>query len=141
MDNYPKYISEQQQELFESYLMEEMSVQEQQSFEANLIDNLDLQKAFNEFKALFETVEEVGLRKKLENFHNTVEEKTPVRSLNPLKNRFNYPVAASIVILISIGGFWWINRPSSNERLFNEYYKQDPGLPTVMGNNDNYDWL
>ncbi len=141
MDKYPKYISEEQQELFEHFLMDEMSVAEQLSFKARLADNKNLQKSFDEFKSLFEIVEETGLRDKLKDFHNLLEnrEKTPAKQLNPSKKWFNYRIAASITILVTMG-LWFFNRPNTNERLYDKYYTQDPGLPTVMGSTDNYDF-
>mgnify|MGYP000542504601 FL=1 len=45
-------------------------------------------------------------------------------------------IAASIAILI--GGFWFFNKPKSNEALFNKYYIEDRGLETNMGESDNY---
>ena len=139
MDKYPKYISEEQQVLFERYLMEEMPFEEQQSFEESLKEDSKLQSAFDEFKGLFEMIEEEGLRLNLNDFHKNInQEGTDVIQLNSSKPKFNYGIAASIAILIAIGTFWMLNRPSTNEKLFNQYYSQDPGLPTVMGSNDNY---
>ena len=143
MDKYPKYISQEQQELFEKYLMEEMPVEEQLSFKARLADDENLQKVFEEFKALFDTVEEAGLREKMQEFHktfesNNIKDQSPER-LFPFK--FSYRIAASIAILFALGSFWFFNKPSSHENLYNKYYTQDPGLPTVMGSNDNYDFF
>ncbi|WP_273568025.1 tetratricopeptide repeat protein [Maribacter halichondriae] len=121
--------------------MGEMPIAEQLSFKARLADNDDLSKSFEEFKALFETVEEAALCEKLEDFHSSVieqKEETPTKTLNISKFRFNYRIAASVTILLAIGGFWFFNSQNSNEKLFNEYYSPDPGLPTVMGANDNY---
>jgi predicted Zn-dependent protease len=142
MDKYLKYISQEQQELFERYLMGEMPVAEQLSLNSRLVDDDDLRKSLEEFRALFETVEEDGLRSKLEDIHQSIEleKDTTVRKLNTSKFQFNYRIAASIAILLVIGGFWFFNRQNPNEKLFNDYYSPDPGLPTVMGSNDNYDF-
>ena len=140
MDKYPKYISEEQQESFELFLSGKMSVEQQDSFKLSLNQDSQLQESFEEFKLLFIAIEEEGLRSKLEDFHTTIEEETPVRQLNASKKRFNYSIAASVAILIAIGGVWFFNRQSPNEKLFHKYYTQDPGLPTVMGSNDNFDF-
>ncbi|MFK7812262.1 MAG: tetratricopeptide repeat protein [Maribacter sp.] len=139
MDKYPKYISREQQELFERFLMNKMSHKEQGSFELRLKKNKDLQESFDHFKLLFETIEEDGLRSKLEGFHYNVVQDKPVIKLNPSKTKFNYRIAAAAAILLTMG-LWFLNRPPINERLFDKYYNQDPGLPTVMGSNDNYDF-
>lgn len=141
MDKYPKYISEKQQELFESYLMHKMSLDEKKSFESSLTEDQNLHDYFQEFKALFEIVEEEGLKSKLDGFHKAIDQETSaVVELKTSKPKFNYRIAASVAILFAIGVFWFLNQPNTNEKLFNEYYSQDPGLPTVMGSNDNYDF-
>ena len=137
MDKYPKYISQEQQELFERFLMDKMSPKEQGLFELRLKKNKDLQESFDEFNLLFETIEEDGLRSKLERFHNKVVQDKPVIKLKVSKTKFNIGIAAAATILLTMG-LWFFNRPSANERIFNKYYTQDPGLPTVMGTNDNY---
>lgn len=140
MDKYPKYISQEQQELFERFLMDKMSIKEKLAFEEQLSAEKDFQQSFEEFKLFFETVEEAGLEAKLEDFHSAVEpkEETPVKTLDTSKIKFNYRIAASIAILMGIGGIWFFNMQNPNEKLFEEYYSPDPGLPTVMGTSDNY---
>ena len=140
MDKYPKYISQEQQESFELFLKGEMSAEQQDVFKLRLSQNQQLNDSFEEFKLLFMTIEEEGLRSKLGDFHSVIEEEKPIRQLNPSKNRFNYSIAASVTILLSVGAIWFFNRHSPNEKLFHKYYTQDPGLPTVMGSNDNYDF-
>ncbi|MFK7812182.1 MAG: tetratricopeptide repeat protein [Maribacter sp.] len=137
MDKYPKYISQEQQELFERFLLDIMSAKERDSFELSLKKSKDRQESFDEFKSLFETIEEDGLRSKLEDFHNKVVQDKPVIKLKVSKTKFNFRIAAAATILLTLG-LWFFNRPSANERVFNKYYTQDPGLPTVMGTNDNY---
>lgn len=141
MDKYPKYISEERQELFERYLLGQMTVEERGSFETKMIEDQDLQNEFDTFKALFHTVEEAGMRAKLQEFHQNMDEDgVPVRQLNGPKRKFNFRIAATVLLLLSVGGFWFFNRTAPNERLFDDYYTQDPGLPTVMGSNDNYEF-
>lgn len=141
MDKYPKYISKERQELFEDYLLGQMTAERKKSFETNLVKDLDLQNEFDEFKALFQTVEEAGMRAKLKEFHQDMDKNgVPVRQLNPPRRKFNFRIAATVLLLLSVGGFWFFNRTDPYERLFKEYYTQDPGLPTVMGSNDNYEF-
>lgn len=141
MDKYPKYISEERQELFERYLLGQMNAAEKESFETNIGEDAGLQDEFEEFNALFQTIEESGMRTKLNEFHQNIEkDNIPVRQLDPPKRKFNFRIAATVLLLLSVGGFWFFNRADPNERLFHEYYTQDPGLPTVMGSNDNYEF-
>ncbi len=138
MDKYPKYISQEQQEIFEQFLRGKMSEEEHSSFEFSLSKDEKLKNSFKEFKSLFEAVEEDGLRSKLEDFHKAMEEETPVRQINTSKKWFTYSIAASISIFLAVGGLWFFNRQSPNEALFEQYFSPDPGLPTVMGTNDNF---
>ncbi len=120
--------------------MDELPFEEKKAFETDLAKNGNLQKSFEEFKLLFETVEEAGLRDKLEDFHKFDERKenNPVRKLDFRKPRFNYRMVASIAILLAVGSLWFFTRQSPNEKLYDTYFTPDPGLPTVMGNNDDY---
>lgn len=138
MDKYPKYISQEQQEEFETFLLGNMNLSQKEVFKQKLQTDTVLNAQFNEFKDLFVAVEEENLRSKLDDFHTTIEEETPVKHLNTSKKRFNYSIAASVAILLTLGGLWFLNRQSPNEKLFHKYYTQDPGLPTVMGSNDNF---
>lgn len=133
MDKYPKYISQEQQEIFESYLLGKMSVKQELGFTKKLEESEELQKQFEEFKNLFLAVEEGALRASLDDFHQDLEEKSKLQV-----SKFNFlRIAAGIAALVTLG-IWLFNRPNANEKLYNEYFKPDPGLPTVMGDNDNY---
>lgn len=138
MDKYPKYISQEQQEEFETFLLGNMNLSQKEVFKQKLQTDTVLNAQFNEFKDLFVAVEEENLRSKLDDFHTTIEEETPVKHLNTSKKRFNYSIAASLAILLTLGGLWFLNRQNPNEKLFHKYYTQDPGLPTVMSSNDNF---
>ena len=97
-----------------------------------------MSERFQEFKALFRTVEEAALRDTLEDFHNETST-FQGRNTNKKARVIFYRIAAGIAVLIALGtGYWLANRPGPNERLFETYFSPDPGLPTVMGTQDNY---
>ncbi|MCK0132640.1 tetratricopeptide repeat protein [Flavobacteriaceae bacterium F08102] len=138
MDTYPNNITQEQQETFERMLLGQMNPKEKAEFNAKLNDDLLLKQQFEEFKELFFVIEEKGLRNTLDVFHNNLKEKSNVTI--GTKTKFYWrQIAASIVVLVSLG-VWFLNRPSPNEKLFQNYFTIDPGLPTVMGNNANYDF-
>lgn len=135
MDKAPKYISKERQEEFEQFLLGQMTNKEEFVFNEKLEKEPKIQKEFEEFKSLFFAVEEEGLRKVLNDFHEALPDEE-----NAHKNNFNfYRIAAGIAVLVALG-LWLFNRPNANERLYNEYFTPDPGLPTVMGENGNYDF-
>ncbi|MBD1262173.1 tetratricopeptide repeat protein [Maribacter polysiphoniae] len=136
MDKYPGYITQEQQEEFESVLLNQMDSKEKAVFNHKLNSDTELKKQFEEFKELFLAIEEEGLRNMMATFHNNL--KGESSTITSTKSKFHwYRIAASIAILISLG-IWFFNKQSPNEKLFKRYYSVDPGLPTVMGNNDNY---
>ncbi|WP_318309226.1 tetratricopeptide repeat protein [Flagellimonas crocea] len=140
MDKKPTYGTSEEQDLFEKYLLDGMEAQERTDFESLLLSDKGLNTRFLEFKAMFRAIEEDGLRTKLEDFHKDLENDVPIRSIRPKFYRSKYGWAAAITLLMVMGGWWYAISPNSEERLFNAYFTPDPGLPTVMGNSDNYDF-
>ncbi len=47
-------------------------------------------------------------------------------------NWTSYLKYAAMVAVLILGAAWWFARPAENERLFAEYYVEDPGLPVPM---------
>ena len=138
MDKYENYISQEQQEAFERLLLDQMTAEEKASFMKKLNADSMLKKQFEEFKELFFAVEEAGLRNSMESFHTTF--KAGDRETTATKNKFYWlQIAASILIVLSLG-VWFFVKPSPNEKLFQHYFTVDPGLPTVMGTTNNYDF-
>lgn len=126
-------MSQEQQEEFERFLLNQMELEEETAFNKKLNSSKDLKAQFEEFKTLFFAVEEEGLRMALNDFHDTLPKKKASK-----KNHFIfYRIAAGIAVLMALG-IWFFMQPSQHEKLFNEYFTPDPGLPTVMGNNENY---
>lgn len=136
MDKYPTHITQEQQEEFESVLLNQMDAKEKVVFNDKLNSDPELKKQFEEFKELFIAIEEEGLRNSMDTFHNNLEGESGTTPGTTHKFRW-YRIAASIAILLSVG-LWFFNKQSPNDKLFKRYYSVDPGLPTVMGNNDNY---
>lgn len=138
MDKYPKYISQEQQEIFERFLFNQMTLEEKNLFLEKINNSPILKQQFDSFKIQFESVEESFIREKMNGFHELVvnaQKETKVFQLKPF-----YKYAAVAVLLVTLGGTWFFNSKTSNEALFEEFFTPDPGLPTVMGNNDNYDF-
>lgn len=140
MDKEPTYWTPDEQNRFEKYLLDGMDARERRDFESLLLSDTKLNARFLEFKGMFRAIEEEGLRNKMEDFHKKMKNDGKVRPLLPKPYRTLYRVAAAIALLMALGGIWYFMAPSSNERLYTKYFTPDPGLPTVMGNSDNYDF-
>ncbi len=133
MDKSPNTLSQEQQEEFEKFLLEAMDKKEKEAFLLKLGNDQILKERFQEFSMFFAVIEEEGLRKKMEVFHEKIPKAaTTKKSLFPV-----YGIAAGILVMVALG-LWFLNRPGTNEKLFEAYFTPDPGLPTVMGSSDNY---
>ncbi len=138
MESNSKYNSLEQLEIFDRYLMQKMDVSDRDAFEEQLNNDFELNESFEEYRAMVVVVEENALKEKMEDFHfNLGFEKGKVVPLNKPR-RFNYLVAASVALLLGLGGLWFFN--FQNQSLFDEYFTPDPGLSTVMGNSDDYNF-
>ncbi len=135
MDDNDKYISQELQETFERYLLDQMDDRERSRFLKNLEQDPNLMHQFEEFKALFHTVEELALQEHLDSYHSEMEtsiEKTTGDRTFPF-----YKIAAVVTVMVALG-LWILYQKDPNEKLYQEYFTADPGLPTVMGNSGNY---
>ncbi|MEE1963981.1 tetratricopeptide repeat protein [Allomuricauda taeanensis] len=133
--NDSPYISQERQETFERYLMDQMDNRERSQFLENLEQDAQLIQQFNEFKALFHNVEEAALREQMESFHTEL--KSPSKKITKGRTFPIYKIAAVIAVLVAMG-LWLLYQKDPNEKLYQEYFTADPGLPTVMGNSSNY---
>lgn len=135
MDDLP-HISEEQLEEFDRFHLKQMSPKEESDFAKRLNSDSELKAQFDSFLLMAEAVEETSLREQLNDFHSSLEN-TGVRKIPSFSRRSVFAIAASLLVLISLG---ILLRPweDSNTKLFNSYYSADPGLPTVMGENHNY---
>jgi len=131
-----QYISQELQNTFERFLLDNMNAEERINFINQLESDKKLRNQFETFKTMFRTVEEEALKEKLDIFH---------KDFNHLKKRKHfkfkqnhYLIAASVAIFILLGGYWLMNKKPVNEKLYATYFTPDPGLPTVMGSTNNY---
>lgn len=140
MDKIPHYISQETQELFERFLLQAMDVSEEEAFLKRLEEEPRLNDQWLEFKKMFRVVEEAGLREKLDEFHQEFASDSMVRPLALKRNRNRWLVAASLAVLIVSVGLWFLYQSGGNQQLFERYFTPDPGLPTVMGTPESYDF-
>lgn len=137
--NKDSKITQELLETIERYLNDTMAVDEKIEFEKSLQENETLQQQVKDIEVLLAGIETASFRSKMNEFHSQMEEEIPVRSIsysNRTNSRLFYAIAASAVILLGI--FWVFNPSNSNEKLFNEYFLVDPGLPTTMGSTDEF---
>lgn len=129
-------ISQERLEQIERYLDNKMDEMELIHFKNELSINRNLAQQVEDIKSLIFGIETFVLKEKLDGFHKDIPDTQPEIKY---KNQFSkfMAIAASIVILL--GGFWFFNQ-NPNIKLFDTYFSPDPGLPTTMSSNDNYEF-
>ena len=132
------------QELFEkieSYLLNRMSETERSEFEARMASDASLQEEVITLQQLLSGIDTYGLKKKLNTYHIPRDSNT-TSPLVRRRSHFNLlRVAAGILILFSVGWWYFANTHSGNtaDRWGTVFYP-DPGLPTSMGTTDHYNF-
>jgi tetratricopeptide (TPR) repeat protein len=134
-------ISQEEFENIEAYLNNQLSEEELENFNKHLENDKDLRVKIQEIKTLISGVELMGLKNQLNRHHNEIiEDNTAVN--RKIRNNQNpglkyFAIAATILIFLT--GYWFINQ-NSNQRLYNNYFMPDPGLPTTMSTSNNYEF-
>lgn len=107
-------------------------------FETKLKEDADFRSEVEDIRSLLFGIETQALKEKLDEFHkdlpkqmNTEPTASKVRFL-----QFRKIAVAAIIILGSVS-FWYFNG-SSDEQLYDTYFKPDPGLPTTMSSSDDF---
>jgi len=131
-------ISQELLETVERYHNHTMPHDERKTFEHRLQNDAEFKTLVTDIQSFLFGIEQQALTEKMDEFHKdltvilaTTETDSKVRFLHWRK------IAAAVVIIVASASFWMING-SSNERLYNSYFKPDPGLPTTMSRTDNY---
>lgn len=139
MNNNIQITEEELQEI-DQYLSGQLLPSEKEAFELRLQADATWAAKFNEIKLLAVGIGEVSLREQLNSLHNNIRPEnkpTVVHSMAWIKK---LAAAAVILIVVSTLGWFLLFKKSSEEKLFATYYKPDPGLATVMGVSDNYEF-
>lgn len=130
-------IPQDELELMERYLSKELSSDEQLAFEQRLAADTQLQQWLKQARLFSVGIQEAALTKKIETFHSAaaLPKQAPVVKINWMKR---IAVAAAVVLAVTTGVIWFTSQKNTSEKLYAAYFKPDPGLPTVMGVEENY---
>lgn len=132
-------IPQEQWEEIERFLLQEMTSEEEERFRERMLLDPDLKKATEEVKLLSIGLQEEYLENKLDHFHKElVPNSGPKKRNGKLLSIKGWLVAASIVFVLVISGYFFFARKNKNAELYAEYFKPDPGLVTAMGSSHNY---
>lgn len=133
-------ISQEELETLEQFILQQMTAEEKTAFTKKLRSDFALQHKLETVKLLLVGVQEAGLQKRLDEFHDDLTSLKKNR-IQPLKNTFTlnkWWVAASILIIVGLGLMFVFNSHTQEEKLFASYFQPEPGLISPMGASDNY---
>lgn len=133
MENTP-IITQEELELMERFWQGSFAGQEEEQRlrEKYATDSVWRNKA-DSVRLLMLGIQETALEDRMENFYQQATRS--VRNISWVK----WGIAACLTAAIIIGGLLFYSR-SPEEKLFAAYYKPDPGLPTLMGVSDRYEF-
>ena len=130
-------ISQEEFERIEAYLTNTLSKEDLLTFEKRLQSEEGLAAKVEEIKVVLTGIETQSLKEQLDVFHDGLSSIEVATSGNEPKVRslFRRRITVAAAIIIAAGIFWFING-DSNERLYTKHFTPDPGLPTVMSNDN-----
>lgn len=121
-------------QLIGEYLSGELSASETLSFENRLSTEPIWKEKVEEIRIITLGIQEASLEQMLSTLRHEKTNNKTVSMKSAVWKR--WLVAASVITIVAIGTLLIFNKPK-NEKLFAAYYKNDPGLPVVMGDGDN----
>lgn len=131
-------ITQELLETVERYYNNTMVDQERENFEARLQNEPQFKLLVEDIKTLILGIENQSLKEQLDGFHKDISTTNSETSLASGYFTFR-KLAAAIIILLAVTGFWWFSKPQ-HDKLYGKYFTPDPGLPTTMSSNSNYDF-
>lgn len=134
-------ISQEEFEHIEKYLNGSLETSDLQKFEHRLENDVNFNTKVEKLKATLIGIETQALKEQLDVFHEEINEKsTLLETENTKIHTLNWKrLLVAAALIIAAGSFWFLNG-NSNERLYAKYFTPDPGLPTTMSSNNNYDF-
>ncbi len=134
-------ISQELLETIENYLIGNLSGRDLEDFNRLLELDEDFKDQVEDVKTTLLGIEAQSLKEQLDDFHKEIPETEIQQELALKKSRFaSYSrIAAAAAIIIAVGSIWFFIG-SPNEKLYANYFKPDPGLPTTMSSTNNFDF-
>jgi tetratricopeptide (TPR) repeat protein len=134
-------ISQEEFERIEAYLNETLSEEDLVVFKNKINTEEGFASKIEDIKTVLVGLETQALKEQLDVFHKDlgnieIESDKVDAKIHSLSWK---RLLVAAILIIAAGCFWFL-RGNTNDRLYAEYFKPDPGLPTTMGSNDNYEF-
>jgi len=141
-------ITQEELERIERYLNDTMPDEQRNQFKDQLNTDYEFRLLVDDVKVMLLGIESASLKNNLEQFHDemvpvkTLDQQTTSETAARLKKTrikmIKFMAAAAVIIFV--GSFWLESRSNSTDRLFAKHFSPDPGLPTTMGENENFEF-
>ena len=135
-------ITEDEFELIEQFLNKKLPAEEMALFEARMITDEIWRQKTDEIRLLISGINEAVLQDRMDTYHNSIpninkafSQRGRVISLSK-----KWLAAASILLVVSLTVWMMTKRETSNEKLYSQYFRPDPGLITAMGSSEDYNF-
>ncbi|MEZ4795705.1 MAG: tetratricopeptide repeat protein [Flavobacteriaceae bacterium] len=129
-------ITQEQLEFIERCLNKTATSEELQAFNERLKNDKEFEVQVTDIKTLLLGIESQALKEKLNTFHEELLDNTN-NKVAPVKFLHFKKIAAAAILVIALGSFWFLSG-NKNEKLYTKYFSPDPGLPTLMSENQNF---
>lgn len=121
-------------DMIEQYLQGQLAPDAAAAFEVRLQADEALAARVGEARVLLLGVQEAVLKEQLQEYHKEWSQvQPPVKKPAVIHQLWRWSAAAAAVLLLGTGIWWLTTRSSGSEKLYQAYYKPDPGLLTAMG--------
>lgn len=121
------------EEILQKYFHNRLSEKERAQFEIDLQNSEQLQKEYKEYKHLQAAIKQSEYNRLKKELKALEAAKTGKKT-----TLFNWKIAATLLILVSIGGLWHLSQPADVDKIYAQYFTEYPNTlkPVVRGNED-----
>lgn len=130
-------------EEIENYFEGKLSLEDKLLFEAKLESNPELADELNLYKQIRSAIVEKG-NNDLKNKFALADEELDIATIVSINKKTNYKVlaiAASVILVVGVSIFFFLNGKKDYTQLAIKYYEAEKGLPVEMGPTSKFDKL
>lgn len=140
--NNSRHITEDELELIDKYLHKDLAEVELSVFEQRLATDAEWKEKVEEVKMLSIGIQEDALLSKLDSFHNAIPASDTTAKPKIIEVNWLKRLAVAAILILGITTLSWLLffQKTGTEKLYAAYYSPDPGLATLMGVSDHYEF-